>query len=66
MITRENYKEMILRVFDENQMVTYKQFGKEITKKATDIPRGSKIKLTVTCDSCGIIMKRTTKSCHTQ
>lgn len=59
MITRENYKEMILRVFDENQMVTFKWFGKDRTKKATEIPRGSKIQLDVTCDHCGATIKRT-------
>lgn len=49
----------MLRVFDKNQMVTFKWFGKDRTKKATDIPRGSKIQLNVTCDHCGSTIKRT-------
>ena len=43
-------------MFDENQMVTYRFRGKEVTKKATEISRGSAIKLNVTC---GATTKRT-------
>jgi hypothetical protein len=46
-------------MFDENQMVTFKWFGKDRTKKATDIPRGSAIPLKVICDHCGATIMRT-------
>lgn len=45
-------------MFDENQIVTYRFRGKEVTKKASEIPRGSHALLDVVCDFCGKTIKR--------